>query len=604
MLTIPNERKKITPIELDKIKNEIEKTISHFSYKDPKQGARIYFELRIGRMLSPFPKLLHYLYQSTNSSKEVNRKIKSYLSSKPSLYLDGFFSMLKAYSSQSIELDQLSNRIAHFSILIREFAYLYGTANDHYNEFGNNPYRTNMDYFYEKGNLIAANLLHFLADQATASSIEELEILADYYIRENLFTAYTLSGIDGTIEERLTDHRKRYTQVKNSIKRLNEISTGAIPLLENLIQKNNVTDPFELSLINYYQIAMEPKSSDLDKVPFLMNNALMRQTGFELEFNSGSNGLQLEALAIKYQKLLNWKNLHTRPSKNMYDSTSDGLLYYDATLPQRLDAQGTAIGCPLEYSAPPFTFREDGDKYTCFLNMIKKEEESILYPNSETHQHIYAEDIDLDGLKRLVLRRAWLDQSLLAAFHVPEKRHDLNRSAGALLTNISSHTTEQERIKNYIIFSGIVNSAQNKNVLTQRVNRGSSKYNSLNLVPRKTIEFRGMQGTFSKPFLEFYLKFNLFFVESAIQNSPIHYLPNGIQQAERLREADESPVLPSKRIRYHREAFDPMKHLSLNQKNLLLNYDKHVTPELIRSEGELPPDPLRIGIHQIVENIK
>ncbi|MFK8103236.1 MAG: amidoligase family protein [Saprospiraceae bacterium] len=590
--------------KLNSIKNKVAEIVSYFTHEDPQQGARLYFEMRIGVMLSPFSNLFYAIQETAIAPKKINSQIKSYLTENPSLFLDDFFRMLQeTCPDQTKELDTFSRQITHFSMLIREFTYLYGTQQDHDHEFGDYPYRTNMDNFYEKGNIIAANLLHFLATQEFANTREDFEKLADFYIRKTIFKDYKLSKNTETLREQIHRHSQKYTLVKNKIKDLAHIATAAVPLLNNLLQSNSNPYSLKQELRDYYQIAPESKHSDAGEVRQMLKKAQQRQIGFELEFNSGFNARKLEGLAKRYQALLGWKNLYTVQDKNMYDSDSDGLLFYDATLPQRRDTQGNTIGCSLEYSAPPFTFHEDGDKYTAFLNMIKAEEGAALYSNSETHQHIYAQDIDLAGMKRLVLRRAWLDQPILEAFHVPEKQKDFNRSACDLLMNISSYTTEEERIRNYIIFAGMINTAQDKPMLRQRANRGNCKYNSLNLVPGKTVEFRGMQGTFSKDFLEYYLKFNLFFVESAIQNSPVHFLPQGLRRALQLRLEDPSARLPSKSVNYHREAFDPTKHLQSDQKQQLLNADKHVIPERIKFGAKVPANPLHIGTHQAIFDI-
>lgn len=588
---------------LEKIKEKVEEIVAFFTDEDTQQGARLYFEMRLQTMLAPFTNLFHLIHENTTSPQVVNQQIKDYLSEHSALHLDGLLRMLKdTLPHKTNELETIFGQLAHFAILMREFTYLYGTTSDYEQEFGDYPYRTNIIDFYKKGNVIALNVIHFLASEVGTSTREEAEKLADFYIRETIFNQYRLSKIEG-YKDRLLAHKIAYRKIKNKLEYLANLAVQAIPVFDELSNAELDHLPLAQKLRTYYQIKADSNQLDLEEINRILNKTKHRSIGFELEFNSGAGTKDLEEIARKYQTSLGWKKLYIAPHEDMYDLESDGLLYYDATLPQRYDAQNNIVGCALEYSAPPFTFKKDQDKYTALLNLLQTEEDTMLYTNSETHQHVYAQDIDLAGMKRLVLRRAWYDPAILEAFHVAGKRHDFNRSACALLTNISSYTTEQERKRNYIIFSGLVNSAINQTMLKQRVNRGNCKYNTLNLIPKETVEFRGMQGTFDKDFLEYYLTFNLFFVEAAAQNSATHFLPQALEQARKLRGQDQSPVLYSERMNYHKEAFDPTKPLTLQERQYLLNYDKHVAAESMKTGTSLKSDFLNKGNHRAFQNI-
>lgn len=583
--------------KLKKIKAKIETIIDHFTNEDREQDARLYFEMRIGIMLQPFTNLFHFINENATNPKAVNKSIRDCLGENSALSLKPLFQTLSTTVKKTDELKKIFNQIDHFAIRIAQFAYLYGTKHDYKKEFGDWPYRTHNVNFYEKGIIITLNLIHFISKKKTFYTERDLAKLADFYIRETIFKDYSLSGNAVGNFNRLFRHTQEYEITKNNIEQLKRLATQAIPFFIELSEKDSKNDSDVHDLLSYYQIpdaGYLPASSEIQSI---QETSKQRSTGFELEFNTGTNVQSLQEAAIIYQKPLGWKNLYTAPHENMYDADSDGLLYYDYSLPMRRDEQNNVIGCPLEYSSPPFTFDKDGDKYTNFLPLIKGEANAALYSNSEAHQHVYKKDLNLAGMKRLVLRRAFHDKAILEAFHVPSKTHDLNRSACALLTNISSHKTEEERLQNYIIFSSLVNLAQDIPSLVKRVSRGH-KYNSLNLVPTKTVEFRGMQGTFSKPFLEHYLHFNLFFVEAAAQNSQTHFLPLDLEQAHELRRQDKSPIIPAKHTPFNREAFNPTEFLTFDQKQYLLTCDQH-TLEIMRQKNYKLPNPLKAGYHNL-----
>ena len=587
--------------KLRKIKEEIETIISYFTNEDTELDARLYFEMRIEVMLQPFTNLFSFINENATSHRAVNEKIIACLTSNSDLSLKPLFKVLNSTTfKRPHELKKIFNQIDHFAIRIAQFAYLYGTKQNYIQEFGDWSYRIHPVNFYEKGILITLNLIHFISEKKTFYAKEDFAKLADFYIRETIFKDYSLSGNEAGNSDRLYKHTQSYEIIKSKLERLNSLAIQAIPFFTKLSKVDSSKDSNVSSLLSYYQVpdaAYTPVPSVIENIS---EKSKQRSTGFELEFNTGTNIRSLKEAAINYQKILGWKNLYTAPHENMYNPDSDGLLYYDYSLPIRRDEQNNIIGCSLEYSSPPYTIEKDGDKYIDFLTLLKGETNAALYGNSEAHQHIYKKDINLEGMKRLVLRRAFHDKTILEAFHIFSKTHDLNRSACALLTNISSHKTEEERLRNYIIFSSLVNLAQDIPSLVKRVNRGS-KYNSLNLLPAKTVEFRGMQGTFSKQFLQHYLQFNLFFVESAAQNSPIHFLPLDLKQAQELRRQDKSPLIPSKYTPFHREAFNPIELLTFDQKQYLLTCDKHTleTLETLKQKEYQMPNSLETGYHNL-----
>lgn len=274
---------------LEEIREKIEDIVSFFSETDPHQGAQLYFEMRIENMLAPFVNLFRFIDQHETESK----KIKDYLSSNPSLLLDGLFQILKkALPNQEIELESIHGQMIHFSILIREFTLLYGTFADYLDEFGTYTFRDNIVDFYKKGNLIAGNLIHFLATQSLSKTPMDVEILADFYLRKSIFKSYRLS-LTINNEQCLQEHKIAYTITKNKISQLKALAIQAIPVLDKLPQITLDDQPLAQKLRNYYQIQTLSNHPDLEELHSITNNTKQRSIGFELEFNSGGLILNL-----------------------------------------------------------------------------------------------------------------------------------------------------------------------------------------------------------------------------------------------------------------------------------------------------------------------
>jgi hypothetical protein len=76
-----------------------------------------------------------------------------------------------------------------------------------------------------------------------------------------------------------------------------------------------------------------------------------------------------------------------------------------------------------------------------------------------------------------------------------------------------------------------------------------------------------------------------------------------LKKARELRLLNESPVLSANTTIYNRERFDPTQTLSSDQKQYLLNCDKHILIELIRIDAPLPPEHLKTGNHRAFQNV-
>lgn len=480
--------------------NSIENTVNdvkdafagYFAMAGGKKFKQFYYDWHVDNMLAPFAGLVEYFNENYGAEApqkfhefvaDVCQSVENYNGDKPQLSV---LSTADYSKTEDGRFAALVEGVETFGFEFRQFIYSFASPEDHKNEFGNWPIKTNMPYSSQHGMMVGADLLkvmdkHF-AEIAKDGNVYERALYAgDKYLRAKVAKDYQ-------------DHEGyNFTSRREVMGKLRALRNRLSEDFENMPDNDAV-----LNNMFQQETAGQPaKSSEY------------WPSGFELEFYVPEEYKDY-GLLIDYLKEKNgWEKLYsTNKDASVYlDQHSAGVIMRDESL-----ARYSGLAA-VEYASR--IMRSKDDEASC-LKILDAFDEGHVNVHCSLHQHLSAESLDLDSYKRLVKRMMRHEDEIVGAFAAPERQDNKLLYATYISRNLS-----QNGKRDYPFLCVMVDLCDDKKELEEMVSFGN-KYKTLNVMPKHTVEMRFMNANFNKRFVEAFLQFNREFVASAAQNSPQH----------------------------------------------------------------------------------
>lgn len=566
----------------------IQNDISSLMRKDIMNAREFFYNIRIPYMIKPFENLCSLLEQN---GVDVLTELK-YISTLSSNELSDYFNECeKKYPIKGFL--KINNQIEHFALRIREFCFLYTEQIDHNREFGNWAPRLSMDSFFEKGLLIAHNIIKNLSQQ---EKIETKNILqsVDDFLRKTIAKQYKFSK-DFSYEH-VESLRKRIA--KNTSKLSNYVALFS----KSLINTDTFTQN-QAFIINFFQLPTQQSHSINVFQPG--NEFYKLPLGFEFEFDTGYkiDGSEIKTYHYVREQLkkLGYTNIHGEKSENCYNpEVSDGVLHFDPGM--SLSDEST----PLEFSTPIMVNKKMKQKYIKIMNFIE-ENGGFIDESSGLHIHYSKANLSENALKRLVLREAQIEDILGKEVFYPQFAEDYNYYSTTLLSQLGYGLTKKEKHEKFVLFSCLVSLSSNLEELKLIANL-NKKYCNLSFASPYTLERRGgPPGTFSAELLDAWSDFYAGVIIAAHDNLPYHYDSNLLQRVIKLNKEDCTKRRKSKYFcnyggyNYQFNGFNPEIYLPKIVKDTLILMSKDEARSYI-SRGYLKePQTLQVGYHCLMK---
>lgn len=476
---------------VEAVKNTFNNYFSMVGNKDFKQ---FYYDWHIDAMVAPFGELASYFCENYGNQApqkfnefvtDFKTKIDTYNVDNPenSSLKGGNFSVTNDGKLAST-IDQLET----FSFEFRQFIYSFASKQDHDAEFGNWPIKTNMPYAHLHGLKVTSEILDFLNKNfasvaASADKSEKTAFLADMYLRQKIAKDYRYNQNYNFAKRR---------QTMNQICVLREaLSDQYQKIADNQNNSEKTTDIF--------QIETKQRSNFSGYLP----------NGFELEFYVPEEYGDYAKL-ISYLKEKNqWKGIYTsNKDASVYnDAESAGVIMRDESLARY---NGLAA---VEYASK--IMRTKDDEQNC-LKIFDSFDKGYVNVHCSLHQHVSAENLNMNAYKRLVKRMMHFEKEIVNGFAAPERR-----DGNLLYATYISHNLSNNDKRDYPLLCVMVDMCDTKDELINMSCFGR-KYKTLNILPKNTVEFRFMNAHFNKEFVSAFLQFNRDMVNGAANNSGTH----------------------------------------------------------------------------------
>ena len=480
--------------------NSIENTVNdvkdafagYFAVAGGKKFKQFYYDWHVDNMLAPFAGLVEYFnenYGAEASQKfhefvtDVCQSVENYNGDKPQLSV---LSTADYSKTEDGRFAALVEGVETFGFEFRQFIYSFASPEDHKNEFGNWPIKTNMPYSSQHGMMVGADLLkvmdkHF-AEIVKGGNVYERALYAgDRYLRRKVVKDY--QDREGYNFAARREVMKKLRTLRNRLSEDFENMPANDAVLNNMFQQETAGQPAKSS--EYWP------------------------SGFELEFYVPEEYKDY-GLLIDYLKEKNgWEKLYsTNKDASVYlDQHSAGVIMRDESL-----ARYSGLAA-VEYASRIMRSKED--EASC-LKILDAFDEGHVNVHCSLHQHLSAESLDFEAYKRLVKRMMQHEDEIVGAFAAPERQDNKLLYATYISRNLSRNGK-----RDYPFLCVMVDLCDDKKELEEMVSFGN-KYKTLNVMPKHTVEMRFMNANFNKRFVEAFLQFNREFVASAAQNSPQH----------------------------------------------------------------------------------
>ena len=463
----------------------------YFAMVGGKKFKQFYYDWHVDNMLAPFAGAVDYFgrYYGNQAAQKFHEFVEEiggsaaiYNGDKPQL------SALKAsqYSKTNDgRVAALVDGIETFGFEFRQFIYSFASKKDHNAEFGNWPIKTNMMYASQHGIMVGVDILRFLDvhfNEITQGGdiYQKALFAADSYLRRKITKDYQYDGA--------YNFRNR----KQAIKRLHDL-------------RNDLGKSYREST----KISAELKDLFQQEEKGLPPAKGYWPNGFELEFYVPEEYKDYGKL-IEYLKQKNgWEKLYSsnKDSSVYADEHSAGVIMRDESLARYNNLAA------VEYASR--VMRNKKDEANC-LKILDAFNEGHVNVHCSLHQHLSAENFDLDVYKRLVKRMMQHEEEIVGAFAAPERCDNKLLYATYISRNLSC-----DGHRDYPFLCVMVDLCDDKKEL-EEMSAFGNKYKTLNILPQKTVEMRFMNANFNKRFVEAFLQFNREFVASAAANSPHH----------------------------------------------------------------------------------
>lgn len=588
--------------QIENCRKQIEDTLIFFIRDYNNNGQKIYYDLRSKQLSEPFCSIIKFLKNHTkNLNAAMSDLVLSYNGVDGQQAIDNIVLYLETISSSQEDknvIRTIQNELEHFSLMARDFYFCFSDRKDHDTEFGYWPGRTHMTNFYEKGILIACNVLKYIKseyeknNQLIAQDQSAIYKIVDTYLRKTIATQYAFN--DTFTFEKCEENRLKLRVLANKGYRLLTEFENIICFAPNLNGLSAEQKKLIEKIIFYYQT---PFNGEFCVDLYDKNGKYKHPFGFELEYDTGYKIKESNIITFNQVRdsLISqgFPMLRTEKSQDVFNpEVSDGVLHFDPAMPYSIES------VPMEYSSPIIYEPSQRKHYIGVLEFIK-ERGGFIDDREGVDIHISKENVTIDAQKRVMIRYARHENEIMASIYPELRREDYTLYTTTLLSQLGANSTEEDRNKNFMIYSGMVNLATNQDELSALANSNNRNRN-INCTPTQTFEIRGLQGTLDTVFMNEYIDFLHSFFTAAYENTPIHYDKEQLERLQQLSVSDKtdrrkSPYYP----KYHHDLFNPKEFLPEKTKKALIDYS-HLVAEIIRSSGYLPvPNVLSIGNHRI-----
>ncbi len=479
------------------IENTIQETknafADYFDMVGKKNFKQFYYDWHVDNMLAPFANMVYYF--DVNYGDQAKDKFHAFVED-VTLCVSHFdvdkpqispLTTQKHSNTTDGKLTEMINGMRTFGFEFRQFIYSFASKQDHMDEFGYWPIKTNMPYACKHGLMVANDILRYL--DANFEKIRSEDNVynralyaADTYLRKNIVKEYQYKP-GYTFADR-KEHIRRLHSLRNQLSKEFEAMPKTNAKLNDMFQvENNLARPVQSH--SYWP------------------------SGFELEFyvpeEYGDYGVLIDYLKQKN----GWEKLYsTNKDASVYhDPKSAGVIMRDESL-----APYNSLA-PVEFASRIMRSKEDEDY--C-LKILDSFDQGHVNKHCSLHQHLSTQDFTMETYRRLVKRMMQHEDEIVGAFAAPERGNNNLLYA----TYISRNLSENNK-RDYPFLSIMVDLCETKQEL-EEMSAFGNKYKTLNVLPSHTVEMRAMNANFNKRFVEAYLQFNREFVAAAVENNPHH----------------------------------------------------------------------------------
>ena len=449
---------------------------------------QFYYDWHSAAMIEPFAELAAYFTKKypENTAEHFEQFVAEYTQSVETYNIDceRFCSVKNSIVNKDKELSEIIDKIETFSFELRQFAYSFAKEEDYRAEFGDWVYKPNYPYAHLHGlaisvdilNMLSENFPHFEGDEKDVA--EQTRKMTDNYLRLKIAPQYR--------------YRERYTYAYRQ---------KAIAGFSEL--RNQMAKEYKTGVYRDYGDLFQLENRK--RVKF----GSYRPNGFELEFyvpeEFGNYAKLIDYLKEKHD----WKRVYTtNKNPEVYnDGEAAGVIERDESL------AAMAGLAPVEYASR--IMKNKKDEAEC-LKIMDSFDKGYANVHCSLHQHVSTEGFDLDTYKRLVKRMMQHEAFIVDNFAAPERRNNRLLYATYISRNLSSNST-----RDYPFLCVMADMCQNLDELRDMVGFGH-KYKTLNIMPKKTVEFRYMNANFNARYVAAFLQFNRDFVNSAVNNDGTH----------------------------------------------------------------------------------
>ncbi len=464
---------------------------TYFAAVNGKNFKQFYYDWHIDNMLAPFAGIVTYFHENYGAegaqkfhefTQDMLSRIKIYNADKPQLSILKNANFAKDNNGQ---LSSLIDGLETFGFEFRQFMYNFADKKDHDEAFCGWPLKTNMPYSMQYGMMTVGDILRFLDTNYSAATQGK-----DVYARA-LFAA------DNFLRKKVTK-AYQYNDTYNFHSR-REMMQAFASLRDDLANAYGQQQSLSAQTADLFQTENGQSTQASSYWP----------SGFELEFYVPEEYKDYGKLISYLKKKNGWKNIYSsnKDASVYQDENSAGVIMRDESLVRYNNLAA------VEYASRIMKNKEDEE--TC-LKILDVFDQGHVNAHCSLHQHLAADNLDLDAYKRLVKRMMQHEEEIVAAFAAPERRDNKLLYATYIGRNLS-----EDSKRDYPFLCVMAEMCDTKEQLQDFASFGH-KYKTLNIMPKHTVEMRFMNANFNKKFVKAFLQFNREFVAAAAKNMPNH----------------------------------------------------------------------------------